>query len=207
MGVRGRLPLTSTAQPGAATLARALQPTQATQLAPRPAPDQPRSQRPWVGHLGTRPRFAEATRPRRAEATRPARTRRRASAPRASPRPHPHAAGQRGSAARAACARRTRSSLSRCRWSSPTSSGGATTPHLGQTARLPSSREGRVNRSARGPTAGATYRELAEATGLAVGTVYRIVRGGARVDPATQVCSPTSSRRANSQRVRRNVDT
>src|SRR5204863_1701480 len=51
MGLRGRLPLTSTAQPGAATLARPLQPTQAAQLAPRSAPDQPRSQRPWVGQL------------------------------------------------------------------------------------------------------------------------------------------------------------
>jgi transposase-like protein len=36
----------------AATLARALQPAQTTQLARRPAPDQPRSQRPWVGQLG-----------------------------------------------------------------------------------------------------------------------------------------------------------
>ena len=34
-----------------ATLARPLQPATATQLTRRPAPDQPRSQRPWVGHL------------------------------------------------------------------------------------------------------------------------------------------------------------
>jgi winged helix-turn-helix DNA-binding protein len=33
---------------------------------------------------------------------------------------------------------------------------------------------------------GATYRELAEKTGLALGTVHRIVRGGVSVDPATQ---------------------
>jgi DNA invertase Pin-like site-specific DNA recombinase len=33
---------------------------------------------------------------------------------------------------------------------------------------------------------GATYRELAEKTGLALGTVHRIVRGGVKVDPATQ---------------------
>src|SRR5215210_1089422 len=51
MGLRSRLPLTSTAQPGAATLARALQPAQTAQLARRPTPDQPRSQRPWVGQL------------------------------------------------------------------------------------------------------------------------------------------------------------
>jgi hypothetical protein len=52
VGLRGRLPLTSTTQPGPATLARPLQPAQTAQLARRPAPDQPRSQRPWVGHLG-----------------------------------------------------------------------------------------------------------------------------------------------------------
>ena len=33
---------------------------------------------------------------------------------------------------------------------------------------------------------GATYRELAEATGLAVGTIHRVVRGGTTIDPATQ---------------------
>jgi DNA invertase Pin-like site-specific DNA recombinase len=33
---------------------------------------------------------------------------------------------------------------------------------------------------------GATYRELAAATGLALGTVHRIIRGGVLVDPATQ---------------------
>ena len=51
VGLRDRLPLTSTTQPGPATLARPLQPTEATQLARAPAPDQPRSQRPWVGQL------------------------------------------------------------------------------------------------------------------------------------------------------------
>ena len=50
MGLRPRLPLTSTPQPGAATLARPLQPATTTQLARRPTTDQPRSQRPWVGH-------------------------------------------------------------------------------------------------------------------------------------------------------------
>ena len=40
-------------QPGAATLARPLQPATATQLARRPTPDQPRSQRPWVGQLAS----------------------------------------------------------------------------------------------------------------------------------------------------------
>ena len=52
MGLRARLPLTPRTQPGAATLARPLQPATAPQLARRPAPDQPRSQRPWVGQLG-----------------------------------------------------------------------------------------------------------------------------------------------------------
>jgi DNA invertase Pin-like site-specific DNA recombinase len=33
---------------------------------------------------------------------------------------------------------------------------------------------------------GATYRELADKTGLALGTVHRIVRGDVKVDPATQ---------------------
>ena len=51
MGLRARLPLTSTTPPGAATLARPLQPAKATQLARRPATNQPRSQRPWVGQL------------------------------------------------------------------------------------------------------------------------------------------------------------
>jgi Integrase core domain len=50
VGLRSRLPLTSTPQRGTATLARQLQPPATTQL-DRPAPDQPRSQRPWVGQL------------------------------------------------------------------------------------------------------------------------------------------------------------
>jgi uncharacterized protein YerC len=33
---------------------------------------------------------------------------------------------------------------------------------------------------------GASYRELADATGLAVGTIHRVVRGGTTIDPATQ---------------------
>jgi DNA invertase Pin-like site-specific DNA recombinase len=33
---------------------------------------------------------------------------------------------------------------------------------------------------------GATYRELAGRTGLALGTVHRLVRGGVTCDPATQ---------------------
>jgi hypothetical protein len=53
MGLRAQLPLTSTPQPRPATLARQLQPATATQLNRRPAPDQPRSQRPWVGQLAT----------------------------------------------------------------------------------------------------------------------------------------------------------
>jgi transposase len=52
MGQGRPLPLTSTAQPGAATLARPLQHRQTTQLDRRPTPTQPRSQRPWVGQLG-----------------------------------------------------------------------------------------------------------------------------------------------------------
>ena len=51
MGIRPRLPLTSTPQPSAATLARQLQPATATQLTRRPATNQPRSQRPWAGQL------------------------------------------------------------------------------------------------------------------------------------------------------------
>src|SRR5712691_1716366 len=54
VGLRPRLPLTSTAQPSAATLARALQHAPTAQLARRPTPDQPRAQRPWVGQLVTR---------------------------------------------------------------------------------------------------------------------------------------------------------
>ena len=45
------LPLTPPAQPSTATLARPLQPPATTQRNRRPTPDQPRSQRPWVGHL------------------------------------------------------------------------------------------------------------------------------------------------------------
>src|SRR5579864_541950 len=54
MGIRTRLPHPSTTQPGPATLARPLQPATATQLTRRPATNQPRSQRPWVGHLARR---------------------------------------------------------------------------------------------------------------------------------------------------------
>ncbi len=43
---------------------------------------------------------------------------------------------------------------------------------------------------------GATYRQLAEATGLSVGTIHRVVRGGVTVDPSTQeaLLSVTTSR-------------
>jgi transposase-like protein len=51
MGLRPHLLHTSTPQPGAAKLAPALQHHQTTQLNRRPATDQPRSQRPWVGQL------------------------------------------------------------------------------------------------------------------------------------------------------------
>ena len=51
MGLRARLPLTSTTQPGAATLAQPLQHHAAPQLTRKPTPDQPRSQRPWAGQL------------------------------------------------------------------------------------------------------------------------------------------------------------
>src|SRR5581483_5705534 len=53
MGLRARLPLTSTPQRRPATLARQLQPATATQLDRRPATNQPRSQRPWVGQIVT----------------------------------------------------------------------------------------------------------------------------------------------------------
>ena len=53
-GLRTLLPLTPPTQPGAAILARPLQPAQATQLNRRPATYQPRSQRPWVAHLASR---------------------------------------------------------------------------------------------------------------------------------------------------------
>ena len=33
---------------------------------------------------------------------------------------------------------------------------------------------------------GATFRQLAEAMGLSVGTIHRVVRGGTTIDPATQ---------------------
>src|SRR5439155_21858110 len=56
MGLRTRLPLTSTTQPGTATLARPLQPATTAQLTQRPATDQPRSQRPWVGQLAAESR-------------------------------------------------------------------------------------------------------------------------------------------------------
>jgi transposase len=48
---RPQLPLTSTTQPGPATLARPLQPDQTAQRARRTATNQPRSQHPWVGQL------------------------------------------------------------------------------------------------------------------------------------------------------------
>ena len=53
MGLRPHLPLTPRPQPRPATLAQPLQHTPTTQLDRRPTPDQPRSQRPWVGHLVT----------------------------------------------------------------------------------------------------------------------------------------------------------
>jgi transposase len=73
VGVRARLPLTSTAKRGPATPARALQPAQTAQLARRPASVQPRSQRLWVGQLATGfPRHEAARRAPRA-ASRPRR--------------------------------------------------------------------------------------------------------------------------------------
>src|SRR4051812_33622953 len=54
MGLRARLPDASTPQRRPATLAPQLQPATAAQLSRRSAPDQPRSQRPWVGQLATR---------------------------------------------------------------------------------------------------------------------------------------------------------
>ncbi len=57
MGVRARLPLLSTPRRGAATLAQPLQPATAAQLNQRPATDQSRSQRLWVGQLGTAARL------------------------------------------------------------------------------------------------------------------------------------------------------
>jgi transposase len=51
MGKGRPLPLTSTPQRRAATLARALQQAQTSQRDRRPTADQPRSQRLWVGHL------------------------------------------------------------------------------------------------------------------------------------------------------------
>src|SRR4051794_2396658 len=53
MGLRGRLPLASTPQQSAATLAAPLQRAQAPQRDRRPAADQPRSQPPWAGQLAT----------------------------------------------------------------------------------------------------------------------------------------------------------
>src|SRR5439155_10292085 len=54
VGLRRRLSLTPRSQSGAATLAAALQRDQTPQRARGPAADQPRSQRAWAGHLGTR---------------------------------------------------------------------------------------------------------------------------------------------------------
>jgi len=51
MGLRPRLPITSRPRRSSATLDRPLQPRQTAQLTRRPASDQPRSQRLWVGHL------------------------------------------------------------------------------------------------------------------------------------------------------------
>ena len=68
VGLRAQLPLTSTAQPGAAALARPLQPAQATQLARRPTSDQPRSQRLWAGQLAT---CSAAIRPKTSAAASP----------------------------------------------------------------------------------------------------------------------------------------
>ena len=51
VGVRARLPLSSRARASPATLATPLQPRAAAQLARRHVPDQPRSQRLWVGQL------------------------------------------------------------------------------------------------------------------------------------------------------------
>jgi transposase InsO family protein len=51
VGLRTRLPLTSTPQRRPGTLARQLQPTTTPQLNRRPPTNQPRSQRPWVGQL------------------------------------------------------------------------------------------------------------------------------------------------------------
>ena len=51
VGLRPGLPLPPPSRPRPATLAPPLQPTQAPQLTRRPAADQPRSQRPWVGQL------------------------------------------------------------------------------------------------------------------------------------------------------------
>jgi transposase len=53
MGLRAQLPLTPTAQPSPATLARPLQHAKTAQLNRRPPTDQPRSQRPWGGHLAS----------------------------------------------------------------------------------------------------------------------------------------------------------
>src|SRR5206468_2814556 len=54
VGVRRPLSLLSTPGSRAATLARLLQRAQTAQLARRPTPDQPRSQRLWAGQLAGR---------------------------------------------------------------------------------------------------------------------------------------------------------
>jgi hypothetical protein len=51
MGIRSRLPDTSTPKRRSATLAQPPQPATTAQLHQRPATHQPRSQRPWVGQL------------------------------------------------------------------------------------------------------------------------------------------------------------
>ena len=53
VGLRRRLPQTTTPRPRPATLAQPLQHDAAPQLTRRPSPDQPRSQPPWAGHLGS----------------------------------------------------------------------------------------------------------------------------------------------------------
>src|SRR5438132_5419084 len=53
MGLRRPLPQPSTPRRRPATLVALLQRAPTAQLARRPTPDQPRSQPPWAGHLGT----------------------------------------------------------------------------------------------------------------------------------------------------------
>jgi transposase len=73
MGLPPRLPNTPPPQRRPATLARQLQPDKTPQLNRRPATHQPRSQRPWVGHLAREgaARRAQRARPRAREAPPP----------------------------------------------------------------------------------------------------------------------------------------